>query len=206
MSALQPGVCYRISQERALEVLAFNKNGERGQRKPAQNHHVSYLASHNSGLSVLQDPVGVYFKNDGRPSLQPGREAMVYHLYKLLKIPMAESGLLFIDNIDFQDTTINNTFFESGINKDPFCVQASREIKGERADVFLKKHSYHDLTEMLDLTAYFWQALGVLVSYPSDGKTENFIVRKIATSQDKYELVSIDNDAVFESPIKNKSR
>ena len=128
---------------------------------------------------------------------------MVYHLYSILKIPMAETGLVFIDAIDFQDTSINNPFFESGMNSDPFCVQASREIKGERADTFLKKHTYHDLTEMLDLTAYFWQALGVLVSYPSDGKTENLIVRKVATSQDKYELVSIDNDKVFESPIKN---
>ena len=201
MSALRPGSWYRISQKKALTILGFNERGERGELKAAQNHHVSYMAPKSSDLSALHDSAGVYFKNDGQPSLQPGREAMVYHLYSLLKIPLAETGVVFIDNIDFQDTSINNNFFELGINSNPFCVQASGEIKGERADSFLKKHSYCDLKEMLDLTAYFWQGLGVLISYPSDGKTENFIVRKLATSQDKYELLSIDNDVVFETPI-----
>ena len=203
VSALQPGSCYRISQKKALKILGFNERGERGELKAAQNHHVSYMAPKSSNLSVLHDSAGVYFKNDGQPSLQPGREAMVYHLYSLLKIPLAETGLVFIDTIDFQDSSINNSFFESGMNTNPFCVQASREIKGERADSFLKEHSYYDLKEMLDVTAYFWQVLGALITYPSDGKTENFIVKKLPTSQDRYELVSIDNDAVFESPIKN---
>ena len=34
MSALQPGSCYRISQEIALKILGFNERGRRDALKP----------------------------------------------------------------------------------------------------------------------------------------------------------------------------
>ncbi|MBA2306578.1 hypothetical protein H0W26_00375, partial [Candidatus Dependentiae bacterium] len=199
MSDIQPGSFYRISQETALQILAFDERGNRQERQAGQNHHVSYIPPKDTIPNEAEDGGGVYFKNDGNPPLQPGREAMVYHLYSILNIPTAQPGLIFIDNIKLHSDEINDEYFKGGRNIYPFCVQASREIKGERGDTFLNR-SYLELTDVIDYTSYFWQTLGALLCYPGDGKAENSIAKKLKGFHDKYELLSIDNDSVFEPP------
>ncbi|MBA3751795.1 SEL1-like repeat protein [Candidatus Dependentiae bacterium] len=198
---LHSGSFYRISQEMTRHILAFDEKGNRTKPPSGQNHSVTYVPSKPVGLTGVQERHGVYFKNDGNPSLQPGREAMMYHLYSILGISTAETGLIFIDNIQLHDETIHTPpFFKQGLNIHPFCVQVSREIVGERGDSFLNR-SYEELTDILDYTTYFWQTVGAFLSYPSDGKPENIIARQLKAPQDKYELISCDNDKVFEPPI-----
>ncbi len=149
MSDMQPELFHSISQETALQMLAFNEQGNRSQRPTGQNHYVPCLPPKDTNLTSIKYSGRVYFKNEGNPHLQPGREAMVYHLYSLLGIPTAETGLLFIDNVKLHSDEITNDFFKDGRNIRPFCVQVSHEIVGERGDSFLCR-SYQELRDIID--------------------------------------------------------
>ena len=185
---LPKGPAYRIPRDIARHILSLANDGTplpKNTNVPS-NHRVSSLPYHEN--PELKSTPRVYFKANGSPSLQPGEEVMLSSFYRLLNIPVPQTGLLVITGM-----SDNNPAFLS--------VQASEAVIGE------SPKSRLDLEEELGsdnnyFLSFCQQVLGAILTNPGDGKPDNFIYHK-----EKYGLVSIDNDEIFvdEFSILNKN-
>jgi Ran GTPase-activating protein (RanGAP) involved in mRNA processing and transport len=178
------GSYYRISQSQAYHLLHRDEDGEiiANNKKTAtstSNHQVSFLQSIDT-----QDGA-VYFKvNNGKVVLNPSREYMLYSLYKRLGIQVPASGLLVLDHVKFKES------YES----QPFILQASEAIVGLIGEKVLQEN--HSL--QLNKEHFEKQVMGTLLTGPTDGKADNFILTPVGKEQG---WVSIDNDEVFQAPL-----
>lgn len=103
---------YRITTDIARHILSLDSNGNQlPQPNASANHCVSFLPQPD------KNDAKVYFKANGIPALQPGKEAMLYSLYKLLNIPLPHTGLLVITRVRLNDPTF-------------YAVQASEAVIG----------------------------------------------------------------------------
>jgi hypothetical protein len=174
---------FRIPQSIAQDMLSLGERSpSSGRRSGTSNHKVTSLPKGDN------DKPRVYFKRDGHPSLKPGKEAMVYHLYESLSLPIPATNLLILDNIKTKD----------GYNKEPYVLQASQAIHGPNAKEILLSDSLREATlNSLDKDLYTRQVIGALLTDPSDGKPDNFIYEENLKS-----FISVDNDEVLEETLK----
>jgi len=163
---------YRIPRKKAQKILSLD-----GQEDSIQNysgepstHPVAALP----GKDEASEPL-VYFKAHGEPAIQPGKEFMLYSLYRYLNIPVPETALLILTNVFPKN------------EKNFYAVQASEAVTGSSA---LK--AYQDAKTELEEKAYASQVMGALLTNPSDGSFKNYIY-----SPHYKTLVGIDNDLIF---------
>ena len=175
---LQKGPAFRISRDTARHILSLDNDGSPlvQDSEIAANHRVSYLP-YDETSETKANP-RVYFKANGLPPLQPGKEAMLYSLYRLLNIPVPQTGLLILTGL-------------SDHNPAFYTVQASEAIIGEsiKSGIDLKEELK---TETNYFLSFCQQVLGAILTNPGDGKPDNFIYHR-----EKYGLVSVDNDEIF---------
>ncbi|EFC38824.1 serine/threonine protein kinase [Naegleria gruberi] len=172
---------FSISQDMALRILSLNERGESSNsRQTESNHRVRFLPE--------KGEPEIYFKPfTSYPPLSPSREFALNCLYHKIQIETTFTGLIVIDNVKKM-----NSYWEH-----PFFVQISQAIEGY-SGISLVRNKLPLCTNH-----FSQQVIGALITSPSDGKFDNFIMKKL--SNEKYGLISIDNDEIFRpSVLKNK--
>ncbi|MBW8308301.1 MAG: hypothetical protein K0M45_01445 [Candidatus Paracaedibacteraceae bacterium] len=208
LSEAFPHPFYRISQHMALDLLDMREIGfYRGELKGGQSHRVAPLYSRDpaimEALSWMQTN-SLYFKQTGLNVLRPDREIMIYHLYSLLNISLPRTSIVVLDNVRLPLGKLGDPkFFIQGSNTSPFLTQASWGVEGVEAEAIFKHQDPR--LKHLDREAYAKQVLGVLLTCPNDGKSNNFIFSLLSNNPDpSYTLTSIDNDEILGNPLKRE--
>ncbi|KAN0006617.1 hypothetical protein ACTFIU_003331 [Dictyostelium citrinum] len=212
---------YRIPRSIALHILEMDEFGERPIKRQGQNHYVSILKDNkNTNCTCYADKANclkhrseiesddgfwnscktIYFKNNGNPPLECGKEMLIYQLYKLLNIPIPPIAMIVIDQLILPDSKRGpREYFINGENESPFYIQASWGIEGKEVNYNMFRIGHPDF-KILNLNSFAKQVFGVLLTCPSDGKSQNFIMVQHDRSP-SFNLISIDNDQVFEDSI-----
>jgi hypothetical protein len=145
------------------------------------NEHVP-LSNHDD-FKLPGDKPLVYLKRNKANvkkfeyTLRPSKEHLVSALYQLLNIPIPQTGLLIIDQVK-----VGKAFLG------PFIFQVSEAISGEVATKVLSKNE----NTVFDTNNYGKQIFGCVLTNPSDGKPDNYIV------VENNNIIPIDNDLSFE--------
>lgn len=171
---------YRISQKMAHYLIGKDHLG----RDLPRPIHQDTISNHRVTSLPKKDQKKIFFKLDGQPSLNPSKEFMVATFSQQLGIKVPASGLLFLDNI----------LFENGWNEEVFVLLMSQAVEGMAGTRFLEKSDH--LT--INPESFSRSILGTLLTCPLDARPDNFIV---STIDQDLEWINIDNDEAFEAPL-----